>query len=138
MKTNRQVKDWEKTFIKHMPDKGLVVWIYKNPQEKWKCQSLSHDRLFVTPWTPPGSSVHGILQARILEWVAMPFSRGSSQPTQQWQDDSTENEQKIQTDNSQKKLYTRIIISNWKKHSTHQWPSGKCKLKSQLKLLARM
>ena len=28
----------------------------------------------------PGSSVHGILHARILEWVAMPFSRGSSQP----------------------------------------------------------
>ena len=27
----------------------------------------------------PGSSVHGILQARILEWVAMSFSRGSSQ-----------------------------------------------------------
>ena len=27
--------------------------------------------------SPPGSSVHGILQARILEWVAMPFSRGS-------------------------------------------------------------
>ena len=29
---------------------------------------------------PPGISVHGILQARILEWVAMPSSRGSSQP----------------------------------------------------------
>ena len=29
---------------------------------------------------PPGSSVHGILQGRILEWVAMPFSRGFSQP----------------------------------------------------------
>ena len=29
---------------------------------------------------PPGSSVHGILQARRLEWVAIPFSRGSSQP----------------------------------------------------------
>jgi len=28
--------------------------------------------------TLPGSSVHGILQARILEWVAIPFSRGSS------------------------------------------------------------
>jgi len=26
--------------------------------------------------SPPGSSVHGILQARILEWVAVPFSRG--------------------------------------------------------------
>ena len=31
--------------------------------------------------SPPGTSVHGILQARILEWVAMPSSRGSS-PTQ--------------------------------------------------------
>ena len=30
--------------------------------------------------SPPGSSVHGIFQARILEWVAMPYSRGSSQP----------------------------------------------------------
>ena len=29
--------------------------------------------------SPPGCSVHGILQARILEWVAMPSSRGSSQ-----------------------------------------------------------
>ena len=29
---------------------------------------------------PPGSSVHGIFQARILEWVAFSFSRGSSQP----------------------------------------------------------
>ena len=28
----------------------------------------------------PGSSVHGILQARIWEWVAMPSSRGSSRP----------------------------------------------------------
>ena len=41
---------------------------------------------FGTPWTicsPPGSSVHGISQARILEWVAISFSRGSSQPRDQ-------------------------------------------------------
>ena len=31
-------------------------------------------------YSPPGSSIHGILQARILEWVAISFSRGSSQP----------------------------------------------------------
>ena len=31
--------------------------------------------------SPPGSSIHGILQARILEWVALPSSRGSSQPS---------------------------------------------------------
>ena len=41
-----------------------------------------------TLWDPldcslPGSSVHGILQARILEWVAMPSYRGSSQPRDQ-------------------------------------------------------
>ena len=29
--------------------------------------------------SPPSSSVHGILQARVLEWVAIPFSRGASQ-----------------------------------------------------------
>jgi len=33
----------------------------------------------------PGSSVHGILQARILEWVAMPSSRGYCQPRDQTQ-----------------------------------------------------
>ena len=31
-------------------------------------------------WSPPGSSVHGILQARILEWVAISCSGGSSRP----------------------------------------------------------
>ena len=30
--------------------------------------------------SPPGSSVHGILQARILEWVAIPFSRDLHDP----------------------------------------------------------
>ena len=34
-------------------------------------------------YSPPGSSVHGILQARILEWVAVPSSRGSSWPRDQ-------------------------------------------------------
>ena len=35
--------------------------------------------------SPPGSSFHGILQARILEWVAIPFSRGSPWPRDQTQ-----------------------------------------------------
>ena len=34
-------------------------------------------------WIPPASSVHGIFQARILEWVAMPSSRISSWPRDQ-------------------------------------------------------
>ena len=46
-------------------------------------QALSILQLFLTPvdCSPPGSSVHGILQARTLERVAMPSSRGSSPPT---------------------------------------------------------
>ena len=41
--------------------------------------------ILLTQWdpmdcSPPDSSIHGILQARVLEWVAISFSRGSSQP----------------------------------------------------------
>ena len=43
------------------------------------CPTL-HDPM---DWSLPGFPVHGILQTRILEWVAIPFSRGSSQPSDQ-------------------------------------------------------
>ena len=47
--------------------------------------SLSHVRLFATPWTAAHQAPlsMGILQARILEWIVMPSSRGSSQPRNQ-------------------------------------------------------
>ena len=44
------------------------------------CQTLLSDPM---DGSLPDSSVHGILEARILEWVAMPFSRGSSPPRDQ-------------------------------------------------------
>ena len=44
-------------------------------------RSITSDSLRVTSdCGPPGSSVHGILQARIFEWLATPFSRRSSPP----------------------------------------------------------
>ena len=48
-------------------------------------QSLSHVWLLLTHglYSPPGSSVHGIFHARILQWVAIYFSRGSSRPKNQ-------------------------------------------------------
>ena len=52
---------------------------------------MSHARRTVTQqasglhYHPSGSSVHGILKAGILKWVAMPSSRGSSQPGDQTQ-----------------------------------------------------
>ena len=48
-------------------------------------QSLSHIWLCVSDCSPPGSSVHGLSQARILEWVGISFSRGSS-----WSRDRTQ------------------------------------------------
>ena len=41
------------------------------------------DSCDIVDCSPPGSSVLGIYQARILEWVAMPSSRKSSQPSDQ-------------------------------------------------------
>ena len=76
------------------PNKGSCVWRalwmfqFNEKKNQWKftwylimlvaqscptlCDPMDH--------SPPGSSVHGILQARILEQVAIPFSRGSSRP----------------------------------------------------------
>ena len=40
----------------------------------------THAQCYPTLCDPMDCTVHGILQARVLEWVAFPFSRGSSQP----------------------------------------------------------
>ena len=66
------------------------VWINKHVKQSQLCMcvcvcvSLGHVWLFGIPWTvahqAPGSSVHGILQAKILERVAIPFSSGFSWP----------------------------------------------------------
>ena len=79
--------------------KPLTVWItinYGNFWERWEYQTtwpaswetymqvrkqqLDLDSLQPVDCSPPSSSIHGILQARILEWVAISFSRGSSWP----------------------------------------------------------
>ena len=54
---------------------------YPFPFPLWKWKSLSCVRLFATPQTIQ----YGILQARILKWVAFPFSRRSFQPRDQTQ-----------------------------------------------------
>ena len=65
--------------------KGVIQNAFFHSQSPWK---LPRTYVKVTqscltlcnPMEPPGSSVHGILQARTLEWVAIPFPRGSSRP----------------------------------------------------------
>ena len=50
------------------------VWVH--PMLPQSCPTLCNP----VACSPPGSSVPGILQVRILEWVAVPSSRGSSRP----------------------------------------------------------
>ena len=74
IKRTNQNRNWQNKF-------KISSTVYK--------KSLSRVRLFVTPCPTlcdpvdcslPGSSLHGILQARILEWVAISFLKGSSRP----------------------------------------------------------
>ena len=63
----------------------LIKIIYQNKVMTWEVKWSEVAQLCPTlcdpvDCGPPGSSIHGILQARILEWVAISFSRGSSRP----------------------------------------------------------
>ena len=60
----------------------IVYYIIALLHKVSKCLLLSHVQLFATLWTVAHQAPlsMGILQARILKWVAMPSSRGSSQP----------------------------------------------------------
>ena len=60
------------------PRDGGAWWaaVYGVAQSRTRLKRLSSSS---SSSSLPGSYVHGILQARILEWVAIPFSRGSSQ-----------------------------------------------------------
>ena len=59
-----------------------VPGIHLRPRESVKTLATQSCATLCSPMdcSPPGSSVHGIFQARILEWFAISFSRGSSQP----------------------------------------------------------
>ena len=67
-------------------DRGWVGWMAS--QTQWTCAKSF--QLCLTLWDPmdcssPCSSVHCTFQARILEWVAIPFSKGSFWPRDQIQ-----------------------------------------------------
>ena len=72
--------------------KTIEAWTFRNRSllndlctkvilgENWFLILIVNNPVWLLIYSLPCSSVHGILQARILEWVATPFSRGSSQP----------------------------------------------------------
>ena len=63
----------------HLPSQKLIYSSWS--EVKWSEVAQSCPTLcYPMDCSPPGSSIRGIHQARILEWVAISFSRGSSQP----------------------------------------------------------
>ena len=77
----------DRTQVSRIAGRRFTVWATSFPIKQriyplLLLPSLSCVRLFCDPMdcSPPGSSVHGISQARILEWVAISFSRESSRP----------------------------------------------------------
>ena len=90
---NKQTKNIGCNFIDFILSDIFVELTPKASATKAKIQKLHYIRVKWSEVTqlcptlcdsvdcsPPGSSVHGILQARILEWVTISFSRGSSRP----------------------------------------------------------
>ena len=61
--------------LKHMETFLLIFMVKVKVLVTQSCPTLCDPK----DCSPTGSSAHGILQARMLEWVAIPFSRGSSQ-----------------------------------------------------------
>ena len=89
---------------------------YKLFYNQNKCMHAQSLQLCPTFWdsmdcNPPGSSLHGILQKRILERVAMTFSRGSSRPRDQTSDSCT----------SRRVLYTS---TTWETPEYNYFPGG--------------
>ena len=94
MRINIQDSDSQSCQIQNQPRKPKSCLLFYTHKSRETFSHISRRLLmlvsqpcpsFCDPMdsSPPGFSVHGILQARILEWVAFPFSRGASQPRDQ-------------------------------------------------------
>ena len=69
------------TYISSIYMYNVLGWTPKQKQLMMLMAVCSHNQIM--DCSPAGSSVHVILQARLLQWVIMPSSRGSSQPWDQ-------------------------------------------------------
>ena len=70
----------DRTQVSHIVDRRFIIWATR--ECRIMCVSHSSCPTLCNPidYSLLGSSVHGILQSRILEWVSIPFSRESSWP----------------------------------------------------------
>ena len=73
------LKFWHSEIITKQSETAPFLWVFLCVLVSQSCPTLCNP----IDCSPPGSSVHGIFQARVLEWAAIPFSRGSSLPRDQ-------------------------------------------------------
>ena len=78
LQNDEHIKNTLSTAKRYDSFKIMISFFFKS----WKVKVTQSCPTLCDPMdcSLPGSSVHGILQVRILEWVAVPFSRGSSEP----------------------------------------------------------
>ena len=86
--------------------------------------------------SPPGSSVHGIFQARILEWTAISFSRGSSRPRNQTQVSCIAGRFLTNSLLIHQHCFLTLLLFKWLQLATHLQPKGKYKTLSRKLLRA--
>ena len=87
-------------------DSGLLIVHPQGPTETMEVMSSSYHHM---DCSPPGFSVHGILQARTLEWVAISFSKESSWP-RDW---------------TQVSCLAGRFFTTWAARETHIWYTAK-------------
>ena len=76
--TEEELQNWKDILQSRLEILISKMLVLPNLIHRLKVKSLTH--VLCHPVGCPGSPVHGILQARILEWVAIFFSRGSPRP----------------------------------------------------------
>ena len=61
--------------LRRLRTEELMLLNFAVGEDSWESSVMSDSVRPYGLYSPPGSSVHGVHQARVLEWIAMPFSR---------------------------------------------------------------
>ena len=120
IKQNRDNRrgNWPRTGNKSQKVKVLATQSYPTLGDPMDC-------------CPPGSSVHGISQARILEWAAISYSRGSSRPRDRTQVSRIAGRFLYHLSHLGSPVWTKDNHLKWKRRNEYEGNWLECPVKSQ-------